>query len=120
MFARTERLLLRPGWPEDAAALKDAIGKETVALDFAKVPWPYDISDAEAYLGRPRSEDEVDLLIFARTMGAPRLIGGIGLARDGDDVELGYWIVPSHWGLGFATEAGRAVIAMARDRKSVV
>ena len=115
MFARTERLLLRPGWPEDAAALKDAIGKETVALDFAKVPWPYDISDAEAYLGRPRSEDEVDLLIFARTMGAPRLIGGIGLARDGDDVELGYWIVPSHWGLGFATEAGRAVVAMARD-----
>ena len=28
---------------------------------------------------------------------------------------LGYWIVPSCWGLGFATEAGRAVIALARN-----
>lgn len=115
MFARTERLLLRPGWPEDAAALAAAIGNEAVVLNLSKVPWPYDVRDAVAYLGRDRADDEADLLIFARTMGAPRLIGGIGLARDGDDVELGYWIVPSHWGLGFATEAGRAVVAMARD-----
>jgi RimJ/RimL family protein N-acetyltransferase len=115
MFARTERLLLRPGWAEDAEALSTAIGNEAVVLNLAKVPWPYDVRDAEAYLGRERAEGEADFLIFARTMGAPRLIGGIGLARDGDDVELGYWIVPSHWGLGFATEAGRAVIAMARD-----
>ena len=29
-------------------------------------------------------------------------------------VELGYWIVPSQWGKGFATEAARAVIALAQ------
>lgn len=115
MFARTDRLLLRPGWAEDAEALSTAIGNEAVVLNLAKVPWPYDVRDAESYLGRQREDGEVDLMIFARTMGAPRLIGGIGVARDGDDMELGYWIVPSHWGLGFATEAGRAVIAMARD-----
>ncbi len=115
MFARTDRLLLRPGWAEDAEALSTAIGNEAVVLNLAKVPWPYDVRDAESYLGRQREDGEVDLMIFARTLGAPRLIGGIGIARDGDDFELGYWIVPSHWGLGFATEAGRAVIAMARD-----
>ena len=29
-------------------------------------------------------------------------------------MELGYWIARRHWGRGFATEAGRAVLAMAR------
>ncbi len=115
MFARTERLLLRPGWVEDAPALTDAFAREDVVLKLATAPWPYSVSDAETYLGRDRKAGEADLLIFQRTMGAPRLIGGIGLADRDADLELGYWIVPSHWGLGFATEAGNAVIAMARD-----
>ncbi len=115
MFARTERLLLRPGWVEDAPALTAAFAREDVVLKLATAPWPYTVSDAETYLGRSRTVGEADMLIFQRTMGAPRLIGGIGLADRDGDLELGYWIVPSHWGLGFATEAGHAVIAMARD-----
>ena len=115
MFARTERLLLRPGWVEDAPALTAAFAREDVVLKLATAPWPYTVSDAETYLGRNRTVGEADMLIFQRTMGAPRLIGGIGLADRDGDLELGYWIVPSHWGLGFATEAGHAVIAMARD-----
>ena len=114
MFARTERLLLRPGWGEDAAALATAIGNEAIVLNLAKVPWPYDVRDAEGYLNRERHAGEADFLIFLRTRGAPRLIGGIALARHDDDLVLGYWIVPSCWGLGFATEAGRAVIALAK------
>jgi RimJ/RimL family protein N-acetyltransferase len=45
-----------------------------------------------------------------------RLIGGIGIRRDanGDD-EFGYWLTPSAWGRGYATEAGRAVVRMARE-----
>jgi RimJ/RimL family protein N-acetyltransferase len=115
MFARTERLLLRPGWAEDAEALAKAIGSEAIVLNLAKVPWPYDVRDAESYLSRDRHEGEADFLIFMRTRGTPRLIGGIGLAQQGQDMELGYWIVPSCWGLGFATEAGQAVINLARD-----
>jgi RimJ/RimL family protein N-acetyltransferase len=115
MFARTERLLLRPGWVEDAPALTHAFAREEVVMTLARAPWPYSVDDAVAYLGRDRKAGEADLLIFQRTMGAPRLIGGIGLADRDGDLELGYWIVPSHWGLGFATEAGKAVIAMARE-----
>ena len=84
-------------------------------MKLATAPWPYAIDNAVAYLGRARKAGEADLLIFQRTLGAPRLIGGIGLAARGNDLELGYWIVPSHWGLGFATEAGQAVVAMARE-----
>ena len=115
MFARTERLLLRPGWPEDAATLTKAIGSEAIVLNLAHVPWPHDLSDAGSYLGRDRAPGEVDLLIFMRTRDAPRLIGGIGLAHQDGRTMLGYWIVPSCWGLGFATEAGRAVVDIARD-----
>ena len=33
MFARTERLLLRPGFPEDAPALVGAIADEAIGTD---------------------------------------------------------------------------------------
>ena len=52
-----------------------------------------------------------------RTRGPPRLIGGIGFGRmPTGEVEFGYWIARPYWGLGFATEAGRAAIANARHR----
>ncbi|HWT11337.1 MAG TPA: GNAT family N-acetyltransferase [Allosphingosinicella sp.] len=116
MFARTERLLLRPGWGEDAPALFEAIGDEAIVRNLATAPWPYRFADAEAFLARERGPLDVRCLIFLRTGGAPRLVGGIGLGRmpGGDEVELGYWIARPYWGRGLATEAGRAVIANAR------
>jgi RimJ/RimL family protein N-acetyltransferase len=116
MFARTERLLLRPGWIEDAPALARAIADEAIVTKLARAPWPYSLADAEAFLARQPEPGLPDFLIFARTLGAPRLIGGIGLQAAGDgEVELGYWIARPFWGLGFATEAGRAVMSLARE-----
>ena len=46
MFARTERLTLRPAWAEDAPALAAAIGHEEVARMLARVPYPYTLADA--------------------------------------------------------------------------
>jgi RimJ/RimL family protein N-acetyltransferase len=117
MFAITERLLLRPGWPEDARPLRDAIAHESVAMKLARLPWPYGVGDAEWFLSLPRAEDHADFLIMKRTNGQPQLIGGIGIAHDTteDGPELGYWITPSEWGKGYVTEAGRAVLALARE-----
>ena len=112
MFARTPRLLLRPGWREDAPALAAAIGDYAVVEKLARVPWPYGAADAEAFLAQDHGLLP-NLLIFARTHGAPRLVGGIGLRQADSDVELGYWIARPYWGLGFATEASRAVVEMA-------
>ena len=47
MFARTERLLLRPGWREDAPALFRAIADEGIVRNLAQAPWPYGPGDAE-------------------------------------------------------------------------
>ncbi|MBA3730647.1 MAG: GNAT family N-acetyltransferase, partial [Sphingomonas sp.] len=41
MFTRTARLLLRPGWAEDAPALAAAIGDERIVRNLATAPWPY-------------------------------------------------------------------------------
>ena len=54
MFARTERLLLRPGWAEDAPELARAIADEQVVRNLATAPWPYRLEDAEAFLAAPR------------------------------------------------------------------
>jgi RimJ/RimL family protein N-acetyltransferase len=115
MFARTKRLLLRPGWLEDSHALANAIGDEAVVRNLARVPWPYGESDAAAFLSRDRDPRLPEFLAFSRTRGTPRLVGGCGIAHDQDgQLELGYWIARPYWGLGFATEATRAVMKIAR------
>ena len=115
MFARTDRLLLRPGWAEDAPALAQAIGDELIVRNLAVVPWPYSLRDAEAFLAAPRDPLLPSLLIFERTGSAPSLVGSCGLGRRASGaVELGYWIARPHWGQGFATEAGRALLDIAK------
>ena len=57
MFARTPRLLLRPGFPEDAPALAAAIADQAIGRNLANVPWPYSMRDAV--------EKYVDLLLSA-------------------------------------------------------
>jgi len=115
MFARTPRLLLRPGWHEDAAALHQAMADQGVVRNLSRAPWPYQLSDAEHFLSLPIDPRHPRLLVFSRTQGAPRLVGGCGLAASNDDhAELGYWIARPYWGLGFATEAVSALVRAAR------
>lgn len=115
MFARTPRLLLRPGFPEDARALVNAIAEEAIVRNLATAPWPYRMRDAEAYLASPRDPVLPSLLIFERGEGAPQLVGSCGLGRrPSGAVELGYWIARPFWGRGLATEAGIALIEIAR------
>ena len=115
MFARTPRLLLRPGFPEDAPALAAAIADEAIVRNLATAPWPYRMRDAEAFLARARDPVLPSLLMFERTAGAPQLVGSCGLGRrPSGSVELGYWVATPFWGRGFATEACVALVDIAR------
>lgn len=113
MFAITKRLVLRPGWAEDAPALAAAIGHESVVRNLARAPWPYLLEDAEGFLALPRAAEQPRFVICERS-GAHRLIGGVELMPGGEAWELGYWLTPDAWGRGYATEAGRAVLDIAR------
>ena len=46
MFHRSERLLLRPPWPEDWQAVHAGIADEGVVRNLARAPWPYAEEDA--------------------------------------------------------------------------
>lgn len=115
MFARTQRLTLRPCWLEDADAITSAIAHEAVTHKLARVPWPYTQEDARDWLARPSAPDDIALAILAHEGAAkPRLVGVIGIHAEGDGHELGYWLTPNAWGRGYATEAGRAMLGIAR------
>ncbi|MDQ3478604.1 MAG: GNAT family N-acetyltransferase [Pseudomonadota bacterium] len=115
MFARTERLLLRPGFPEDAQALAAAIADHGILRNLATAPSPYTMRDAEAFLAQPRDPVLPSFVIMERTAGAPQLVGACGLGRrPSGAVELGYWIARNHWGRGIASEACAVLIEIAR------
>jgi len=110
MFAITDRLLLRPGWPEDAPVLAAALGADAVSAQLVRVPRPYRLQDAEAWLAIEPAPDRPRFLLFR--LRSNELVGGIGFTGEGEP-EIGYWIAQGHWGCGLATEAGRALVAMA-------
>lgn len=112
MFVRTQRLTLRPGWPEDAPALARAIDHEAVVRNLSRAPWPYSIEAAETFL---RAWPDTRFLVFEHQAGSVALIGCIGIEAVGEEAhELGYWFTPAAWSKGYATEAGRGVLAAAR------
>lgn len=104
MFARTERLLLRPSWVEDRAALADLFA--TPALDSVLLPV------AE---GHPFDIELPWIVIQRRTAGAPELVGCATLGATGNGTaELRIWIAPFARRLGLASEAAPALLDMAR------
>ncbi len=114
MFARTERLLLRPSWPEDAHELYRAIADKGIVRNLARAPWPYTEDEAERFAALEHSETYPTFLLMQRTDGAPRLVGACGLGERDGEAELGYWISRPYWGLGYASEAAKAVVAVAK------
>ena len=117
MFFRSARLFLRPAWPEDASAIHAAMS-EAVARNLSQVPWPYGPDDAVWFASQTRDPRFPELLITRPDCATgPQVLGCIGLLapRDaGCDAELGYWLAERHWGHGYASEAGRAMLAMAQ------
>jgi RimJ/RimL family protein N-acetyltransferase len=115
VFHRSERLFLRPAFPEDAAAILAGIGEEAVVRNLASAPWPYGLEDAREFAARTQ---DPRLPHFLVTLPGHGVIGSAGIGahpeQPGGPPELGYWIARAHWGQGFATEAARAVLRIAR------
>ena len=114
MFHVTERLLLRPAWPEDAEALFGGIADEGVVRNLARAPWPYLPEHARQFVMREVDSKVPGFLLTLPGSHGSKIIGGAGLGETDSGVELGCWIARPFWGQGFATEAARGVIAVAK------
>ena len=115
MFIRSERLFLRPVWPEDSIEILANIDDIAVARHLAHIPWPYRAEDARAFAALPQDPRFPHFLI-TRPLGADGVdvIGTIALADVGGEAMLGYWLARRVWGRGLATEAARGVLDLAR------
>lgn len=114
MFIRSERLFLRPAWPEDSDDLLGLIADEAVVRNLSQVPWPYTPEDARRFIARPNDRLLPKFLVTAPGAAGSRIVGGCGLSLVDGDVNLGYWIGREEWGRGYASEAARAVLSLAR------
>jgi RimJ/RimL family protein N-acetyltransferase len=114
MFIRSERLFLRPGWPEDWEELGARIADAGIVRNLARAPWPYSSGDAKDFLAIEEDTRCPRLLVTLPTSEGSELIGCTGLTPGEGVAELGYWIARPYWGQGYATEAGRALLNLAR------
>jgi RimJ/RimL family protein N-acetyltransferase len=115
VFHRSPRLLLRPIWPEDWQGVLAGIADEQVVRHLASAPWPYFEENARAFASEAAQPMFPRCLVTRADNGA--VVGCIGIDQIEGDLqaaELGYWIAQRHWGRGYATEAGRAMVAIAR------
>jgi RimJ/RimL family protein N-acetyltransferase len=105
----TERLILRAPRLEDAKAVATLANDRRIAENTARIPHPYKIADAEAFIASvnvPGGET-----VFLITDLDETVLGACGVgALDDQGPELGYWLGVPFWGQGYATEAVRAVI----------
>jgi len=106
----TDRLLLRPFEPADAAMVQRELSRVEMARMLA-IPHPYPEDGATTWIATSRPGR--DFAIVLRE--THDVIGGISVIEYEKHrrAALAYWVAIDFWGRGYATEAVRAVIEYA-------
>lgn len=111
----TARLRLRRPTSADAPAVQRLVGDFAVASTTLSIPHPYPEGAAEAWIESAAvAYEEGQRAVFLMTDHTNGdVYGAIGLTLnlEHDRAELGYWVGHAFWGRGYATEAGKAVLA---------
>jgi RimJ/RimL family protein N-acetyltransferase len=104
----TERLTLRKPTLADVKAIAALANDRRIAEMTRRLPHPYTQDDAVHFV-RVVAGDSSETVFLIEHNHTPVGVAGVDW-REPDAPELGYWFGVDHWGLGFATEAARAVI----------
>lgn len=107
----TRRLVLRAPAARDAAPLTRLADDLDVARMTTRMPHPYTLADAEAFLERVGQADpgQEATWVIADASDAP--LGVLGFfSDDGFAPELGYWLGRPSWNRGYASEAVAAAL----------
>jgi RimJ/RimL family protein N-acetyltransferase len=106
----TARLTLRAPVAADAAAIALFLGDLGVSGNLARVPHPYHLSDAKAWLRSRRPDMPVEDANFAIEAKGHGYVGHIGFHMGPSGPVIGYWLGRPFWGQGIMSEAARAAI----------
>lgn len=111
----TARLMLRPVGIADVPALATHLSDLDVTRWLARVPHPYGLSEARAFVDHVRlaavAGSAVTLAITPRSIDEPGPAIGIVAIHGLDGLpEFGYWLGKTWWGRGLMTEAATAVV----------
>ena len=109
----TERLKLQRLRYEDAEEIYYTYASKPEATRFVAWPTHVTIADTRTYLGYaiPGWRQGVDFTFSIREINSNRMIGSCGILNDQGRLQYGYILGPVHWGKGFATEAGLAIMS---------
>jgi RimJ/RimL family protein N-acetyltransferase len=106
---KTARLILRAPRFEDAEAIAALVNDRRIAENTSRIPHPYGLADAQAFLTAANTDDGEIAFVICSTSGG--IVGCCGIAKlNGETPEIGYWLGVPFWGKGYATEAARALI----------
>ena len=103
----TERLVLRRPTLADVKAIARLANDRRIAQNTARIPHPYAVSDAEAFVNLVAEQPQDANFLITRE---GEVLGGVGIDLKPAAPEIGYWLGVPFWGQGYATEAARAVI----------
>ena len=102
----TRRLTLRAPEPRDLGRLAQLADDPGVARMTLRMPNPYRLNDAEAFMAQVAAQDPRSAATYLIEHEDVGPVGVIGLFEDSDPApEVGYWIGRPFWGRGYATEA---------------
>lgn len=108
---KTARLQLRPPGPSDAAALTRYLNNFAVAGNLSRVPYPYQLADAERWLAGQAADRPPEETGFAIDLPGAGYVGQVGFHLEACQPTLGYWLGEPFWHRGLMTEAAQAAIA---------
>jgi len=110
----TERLILDQIIPVDIPNIVAYAGNKKITNTTRTMPHPYFEEDAIAWINMANQGfKNKDMFIFAlRDKVDKSFKGGIGLTLNTENnrAEIGYWIAEKFWGMGYTTEAVKAVL----------
>lgn len=112
---RTKRLYIRPVCLNDKINIEKSIKDLRVARSTGTIPHPlpmgYTVKFIKGSLSKNLSEDAWGIEL--KNAGKIDFVGVVSLNRlDRSQSEIAYWVVPSIWNTGIATEAVKAFISL--------
>lgn len=114
-FITGERVALRTIEEEDIEFLQEGVNDSRLWRPMGNST-PYNFEQEQAFFENIVSDDETVQLLISANEDPIGMIGLEPINQEAGVTEVGYWIMPDHWGEGFGTEATELIVQYAFDQ----